>query len=327
MEIQTSISVQHCEKNIAHAKTMESNESTQAYIKNQIEQLELCKSLISLADEFKARSYPDRLKFWTEHDLHPYNISYTLFENKESKGIVLDIYPEPEFYEVYYDWKVDQLIKLYPNDYDLNIKKENYYSNIPKSANAVLYTEKELKKCTDRINTFSKRISQPLQNPFLLGFNSAVDGIKPDFNAKGNIFALRDINQVLEGIVSAHYQQFLKTQLLLRQKEEATLTDTLKEQDLASVTPQQENQKVMLLYELGIIDFLKERYQLDNETKLAQIIESFSGIKQDTIRQTYRAIKGTSNREGNNPYNSTKNEAFIVNAFNQLGLIRKPQAK
>ena len=105
-------------------------------------------------------------------------------------------------------------------------------------------------------------------------------------------------------------------------------TQETKEPDLPSITPTQENQKVMLLHELGVFDFLIEKHKLkDNYTQLAQIVESFSGIKQDTIRQTYRAILGQSLNEKNNPYNKPKNEEFVINSLNAFGLKRTKKSK
>ena len=90
---------------------------------------------------------------------------------------------------------------------------------------------------------------------------------------------------------------------------------------LPTIIVSKENQKVMLLDELGVFDFLIEKHKLeDNHTRLAQIIESFTGIKQDTVRQTFRAISGQSGSEKNNPYKQIKNVEFVSNTLSALGV-------
>jgi hypothetical protein len=71
------------------------------------------------------------------------------------------------------------------------------------------------------------------------------------------------------------------------------------------------NRVVMLLFELGIFDYLMEKYPILNETSVSVLVEKFTGINSGTIRPTYRAIKGTSREDRNNPYNSDANVKWL----------------
>ena len=59
----------------------------------------------------------------------------------------------------------------------------------------------------------------------------------------------------------------------------------------------------MLMYELGIFEHLESTYKDLNPNKLGQVIESFTGINQETIKQTYREIIG---QRGDSPFNDAK---------------------
>lgn len=127
---------------------------------------------------------------------------------------------------------------------------------------------------------------------------------------------LKSNSEIVNDFIRENYDRIYKGDNLREQN--------INSEDLPSINPLKENQKVMLLYELGIFDYLTKEFDLkDNYVKLAQIVESFSGIKQDTIRQTYRAIKGVSHSEKNDPYINSKNEDFIINSFQQFGISRK----
>jgi|688.fasta_scaffold565462_1 hypothetical protein len=86
-----------------------------------------------------------------------------------------------------------------------------------------------------------------------------------------------------------------------------------------------ENQKVMVLYEFGFFDHVKEKFPqiANNDTKVAELLSKITGINKDTIRQTYAAIGHDKSKRKNNPYNNSDNLAFIINIFNELGLERK----
>lgn len=92
--------------------------------------------------------------------------------------------------------------------------------------------------------------------------------------------------------------------------------------NLPSVIPDNRIVKVMLMYELGIFDYLKERYEDMNPTRLSQVIESFTGIEQSTIRQYYREIIGE--RQISKPHFDEPKKMSVLNEILlKLKLVKK----
>ena len=78
----------------------------------------------------------------------------------------------------------------------------------------------------------------------------------------------------------------------------------VEEIDYPNIDAQRENQKILLLLTLGVVDFLKETYNIvGNDSKIAQILNTITGINQDTIRQNIRGFKQNTK---NNPLNANK---------------------
>lgn len=66
--------------------------------------------------------------------------------------------------------------------------------------------------------------------------------------------------------------------------------------------------KVMFMKELGIIDFLIEKFDLEgNNNKLSNIIHCFTGLGVNSINSIINPIYNTNNDQKNNPYKNTKN--------------------
>jgi hypothetical protein len=80
--------------------------------------------------------------------------------------------------------------------------------------------------------------------------------------------------------------------------------------------------KIMMLKELGVIDFLKEKYELDNNNfKLSKIIHSFTGLDAQKINSIIHPIFSEYSAQKNNPYNNQKNLPKIKGLMQQLMLI------
>lgn len=83
-------------------------------------------------------------------------------------------------------------------------------------------------------------------------------------------------------------------------------------------------QQIMLMYELGIFDYLiATNPELTvngtvNYNKLAQTISVFTGIKADTIRQTYNIFIG--NKPNKNPFDVENNKVWLSNTLSELGI-------
>jgi hypothetical protein len=86
-------------------------------------------------------------------------------------------------------------------------------------------------------------------------------------------------------------------------------------------------QQIMLLYELGIFDYLiKTNPELTdngsvNYTKLAQTVSAFTNINPSTIRQTYNIFIG--NKNTTNPFDVENNKVWLSNTLSELGINKK----
>ncbi|MBN2155278.1 MAG: hypothetical protein JW776_04495 [Candidatus Lokiarchaeota archaeon] len=79
-------------------------------------------------------------------------------------------------------------------------------------------------------------------------------------------------------------------------------------------------QKLMLVYELGIIDHLNERYQLDNNfSRIANILAVVIDSKSETIRKTISALQ-TGSDPKNNPVHNEDNLTWLGSIMGGLKL-------
>lgn len=79
--------------------------------------------------------------------------------------------------------------------------------------------------------------------------------------------------------------------------------------------------KIIMMNELGVLDFLIEKFDLEeNNNKLSNIIHSFTGLGVSSINSTINPIYNTSNIQKNNPYNNIKNLAKIKAKMLELHL-------
>jgi hypothetical protein len=76
------------------------------------------------------------------------------------------------------------------------------------------------------------------------------------------------------------------------------------------------------LFELGIFDYLLERYPNLNRNKkdIFNLLGEFCSINGDTISRTFTAIDKP--RDKNNPYNNPLNEEYIQYTFEKYKLNR-----
>lgn len=87
--------------------------------------------------------------------------------------------------------------------------------------------------------------------------------------------------------------------------------------------------KVLFMYELGIFDYLIERYpELKiNQTLLCNVISVFSGMKTDTIRKPYAALLLGEKDTSDYNFKSEKNQNALNDVFKKLGLERNKKLK
>lgn len=127
--------------------------------------------------------------------------------------------------------------------------------------------------------------------------------------AKKNLFNYPSIKEIIEGVMIAEHLTFLKE---------------LKTEPLEDIRPTdietQENVKVMIMYELGIIDFLENRYKNMNPNILGKILETATGINRGTIKHTISEIKG---QRGKNPFDDEKKLSMVTERISRLKLIKK----
>lgn len=82
-------------------------------------------------------------------------------------------------------------------------------------------------------------------------------------------------------------------------------------------------EKVAWLIQLGVVDFLKEKFPQIDDSKLSQLINSFTGIKAKTVYRNlndYKTKKNTGIEQKNNPITETRIKKINQTLIN-LGLI------
>ncbi len=80
------------------------------------------------------------------------------------------------------------------------------------------------------------------------------------------------------------------------------------------------NQKIILLYRLGVIDSLKEKYTYLSLHQIAGLIGKFTGLKQNTVYGWIQPIYNENNEQKNNPLNSDKGTKIIETYLKELGI-------
>lgn len=79
--------------------------------------------------------------------------------------------------------------------------------------------------------------------------------------------------------------------------------------------------KIMFMIELGVLDFLKNKYELENNNfKLSKVIHSFTGLDAKKINSIIHPIFNDFTNQKNNPYKNKKNLPKIKGLMQQLML-------
>lgn len=132
------------------------------------------------------------------------------------------------------------------------------------------------------------------------------------------IFKFRDIsldllNELITDLTK-DYQQYLKEIDLTTSTTASAPTDDI---DFTTTVS-----KVLLLNELGIIDFIKTNYPTlaTNNTHLAKVLSKFTEANYETIR---RAVADMKTGQSNDPYNREDNLKTAQNLFNTYNLSKK----
>ena len=277
------------------------------------------KIIFPLHTKFNSLIYSEKLRFWEEKKISIECGHLHIWKNEnDKKGVGFSIIPTNDEEREQY---ANYVLKIY--EQTLEDRKQIFFETLEKyksKKSKLEHVQKQIeglvppRQIAPGAIDLEKRLNRITSIDRYRDYKSLPDFKKMDADLSNNFARLK--NEV-------DYKEFLEDQHE-RIVNGRNLSERDIEDDLPSINPLQENQKVMLLYELGVFDFLLEKYSLnDNYKKLAQIVESFSGIKQETIRQTYRAIIGVSYSEKNNPYNNSKNIEFLNNSFNQFGITRK----
>lgn len=285
--------------------------------------------------KFGKMEYKDRLNMWYSLGLSYhwdcfYSITNYILENG-NQSVSISITPSNEVEDdIYVNWLLEKLSITYPLTFSVGHKTGDFLNILQNNPQKVRLLESKLKFIESRLAD-AEESEGARDDYWAYGFYSVVhsngrliaeDKRSPVFNLCRGAF-LCHLPEILQGHIEAQVEPLYITELN-KAKGISTTNHPIDAEVAPSITLEKEAQKVMLLHELGIFEFLKTRYNItDNDTKLARIVEGFTGIKKDTIRQPYRAITGKSPREANNPYNNQDNIQVIENVFNQLGLPRR----
>jgi hypothetical protein len=94
--------------------------------------------------------------------------------------------------------------------------------------------------------------------------------------------------------------------------------DNLPRIEIDSIT-----RKIGFVIELGIFEHLEQRYGIEKgHIRLSQILESFTGLNQETIKKAYAGHIGTGNKK-NDPFNAVGNREYVEGLLRTMKLNKK----
>lgn len=128
---------------------------------------------------------------------------------------------------------------------------------------------------------------------------------------EGNVFTPQDITDYTDLLLNE-----LNSQYSFEVENIVADLDNIEKEELDSV-----GLKIMFMMDLGITNFLIEKYQLKGNTnQLSKIISTYTGLNQKTINGILNVIFNTANIQKNNPYKNNKNVLKVKAKMVELGL-------
>lgn len=133
--------------------------------------------------------------------------------------------------------------------------------------------------------------------------------------------AYHDLEQTAKGYAEGLYVQFLKERKMeTNNSKPENKNEPISEYEFKSIA-----QKIIWLHELGILKMVLEKSN-HNYYKAANIIQSFTDLKVDTVRKGLEAIfKPNAGNEKNNPLNNPENNLFVSEMVKKFKLDKEKE--
>lgn len=283
--------------------------------------------LINQVIKFNSLSYSEKLEHWHEFKKYTDNsiLSTQFYLNlrlnfeididieltEETPRLFISIHPKnPEEFKLYISWLSEKLKKSEEYNFEEQISKI-----INKDSQNIEYLENER---TNFIGLYMSIKTYNDKDFIENGFNFAMSNFKlTDLLGFPMIFQL-----FLKGYRYGYFIKQIEIQISNLKKEKLPMDETEEININSSIL------KIMFLYELGIFDFIKSKYEsIDskelNETELSKIIATFTDIKTDTIRQNYREIEGIKPSRTIKPFDDPKKTNLLKTIIRDLKIKKK----
>ena len=116
-----------------------------------------------------------------------------------------------------------------------------------------------------------------------------------------------------------NYTEFVDD--ILKQSENSKENTETPEIDFSGKDELKPKQKLIILNELGVIDFLNEKLKYkDNATHLAEILNTILGVNTETLKGYVNLLIRKDNTQSNSPYNSKKTVSDTMQIYNKFKL-------
>jgi len=268
--------------------------------------------------KFDKLAYPEKLKFLEDNFYLPaYCTTYFLSgdENRINPENQLSVFPNTESeYNAYFDYCFSYFKKNEPLRFDIEKMKANYFQIIDESANPVIYTQTVLSTYTMLHNGFSEVqevTNTPSVNAYMEGYNNVIynpgkhigiDVIKSFF--KSDFFEF-----LLSGMIAAKFIPFLEEQsIILEEKRKKIIIEE------SEIIPKEIQQRIAWLYAIGVIDYLRLKYEIQSSSTIGRILSKGIGIPENTIKKTIMKIEKENLLE--------KYRDYIAESCNTLKIVR-----
>lgn len=116
-----------------------------------------------------------------------------------------------------------------------------------------------------------------------------------------------------------NYTEFVDD--ILKQSENSKENTETPEIDFSGKDELKPKQKLIILNELGVIDFLNEKLKYkNNATHLAEILNTILGVKTDTLKGYVNLLIRKNHTQSNSPYNSDNTVSDTMQIYNKFKL-------
>lgn len=222
----------------------------------------------------------------------------------EKKLDSLYLYSVKEFYEE------NELLNIFIEDF------ENVLTESPNKE--AFLTNEHLNNSLDKYLHESNRLTDELRIQ-IFGYKDAINSVNKNLKSTKPINDYYDNDELiyytfyLLGYTKSFYIEFLKNVQKLG-------INTVR---INIEAAKKENQKLAWLYELGVLELIKNRFTKNNSTnyrKAGEVIASFTDINSETVRKALDALYNSNPNNKNNPTNSKSSKEFVLKRLKEFKL-------